>query len=90
MEKEAINKAISDATGLHGDFFDNLNAMHEAEKSLSLDERSIYWHWLAHITEKGRIATAAWLTTTATAPQRAEAFLRTKGMWREAVVEGGK
>src|SRR5688572_2311709 len=65
-------------------YSEDLNAMHEAEKTLSLDQRHDYWQWLARITEEGRMAEASWLTTTATALQRAEAFLRCLGRWRES------
>lgn len=63
------------------DFLNNLNDMHMAEKALTLDQRRTYWQHLQRITEKGRMAESSWLTTTATAAQRAEAFLKTIGKW---------
>jgi hypothetical protein len=64
------------------DYCNDLNAMHEAEKTLTLDQRRTYWNRLCLVTEKGRMAEASWLTTTATAAQRAEAFLKTIGKWK--------
>ena len=57
------------------DFCTDLNAMHEAEKSLPIKKILIYFKKL----EKG---TSFWFR--ATARQRAEAFLRTLGKWEEA------
>lgn len=53
----------------------DLNAMHEAENCLSLDDRNRY------IDALGTIHTDSWAFATATARQRAEAFLRTLGKW---------
>lgn len=64
-------------------YHSDLNSMHEAEKVLTLDQRHIYWQHLQRISEKERMATAAWTTTTATAAQRAEAFLKTIERWEE-------
>lgn len=64
-------------------FCNDLNAMHEAEKTLTLDQRRLYWQHLYRITEKGRMAEPGWLTATASARLRAEAFLRTLGKWKE-------
>lgn len=55
----------------------DLNAMHEAENCLSLDNRNHY------IDALGTIHTDSWEFATATAHQRAEAFLRTLGKWEE-------
>lgn len=63
------------------DYRNDLNAIHETEKKLTLQQREFYWSYLARITEKGRMGHDAWLTTTATAAQRAEAFLKTIGKW---------
>lgn len=55
----------------------DLNAMHEAEKTLSTSQQSDFLRTLAELT--GNID--AWLSVHATAPQRAEAFCRT--LWPE-------
>ena len=64
-------------------YLSDLNAMHEAERKLSLVQRDSYWRHLQRITEKGRMATAAWTTTTASAAHRAEALLRTLKLWED-------
>jgi hypothetical protein len=59
----------------------DLNAMHEAEKTLTHAEMALYMAWLpVHDYHCIR----------ATAAQRAEAFRRTKGLWREAGTESAK
>lgn len=63
------------------DYFSDLNACHEMEKVIKLAQRRDYWNWLYRITEQGRMAEPGWLTTTATAPQRAEAFGKTLNLW---------
>ena len=59
------------------DYCNDLNAMHEAEKVLTDDQRSIFYpRWLGGFMSRiGPIY--------ATAYQRAEAFLRTLGKWEE-------
>jgi hypothetical protein len=58
------------------DYCNDLNAMHEAEKALS-EERNHY------IDILGTMYSDSWEFATATARQRAEAFLRTLGKWEE-------
>lgn len=66
------------------DYLNDLNAMHEAEKVLSLSQRDQYQQWLYRIVEKEpRMAPIYWLAINSTAKQRAEAFLRTIGKWEE-------
>lgn len=59
------------------DYLDDLNAMHEAEKTLrnqfTLQEEE-YWRRLQHVEPHPIYATAA---------QRAEAFLKTIGKWAD-------
>lgn len=62
-------------------YFTDLNAVHEAENCLSLDDRNHY------IDALGTIYKGSWEFATATARQRAEAFLRTLGKWEEATVK---
>jgi hypothetical protein len=99
MKNEQINIAIAEACGWSGQRFDHikqrltwglpdccndLNAMHEAEKVLTLSQREVYQQWLYRICEREhRMAPIYWLAITATARQRAEAFLRTIGKWEE-------
>lgn len=61
----------------------DLNAMHEAEKTLSLGQRDQYINHLLHICDRAhRMASVpGWLMPTATARQRAEAFLITCSLW---------
>jgi hypothetical protein len=65
----------------------DLNAMHEARRRhITPGQRDVYLNWLARIVERERrMAPVGWLVVDATAPQHAEAFLRTVGKW----VEGG-
>ena len=94
MTDEKINAAIAAACGwkgnlicrdLNGDLWQSdlpnyctdLNAMHEAENGLNKNLRNQYIDWL------GTIHTDSWEFATATARQRAEAFLRTLGKWEE-------
>lgn len=67
------------------DYLNDLNAMHEVEKALTLDQRHIYYRRLWHICDKAhRMASVGeWLVPTATASQRAEAYLRTIGKWKD-------
>ena len=56
-------------------YHDDLNAMHEAEKILTTDDaHSFYWRLELDL---------GWEYASATAAQRAEAFLRTVGKWKE-------
>lgn len=74
------------------DYCHDLNAMNEAEEQLSPRERGDYHFWIldnddtnARQFVPGACPSACelWYLTHATARQRAEAFLRTKGMWKE-------
>ena len=59
-------------------YVNDLNAMHEAEKVLTWKNQKDYAAAL------GRSYDGSFLHVTATAKQRAEAFLRTIGKWEEA------
>lgn len=65
----------------------DLNAMHEAEKTLSEKMQVWYLQKLTQVRYKdgvsGMIACMIDKTTFATARQRAEAFLRVFGLWKE-------
>ena len=60
------------------DYLNDLNAMHDAEISLDGMNQITY---LAKLHENNHYC--SWGGTCATAPQRAEAFLRTLGLWEE-------
>jgi len=62
------------------DYLNDLNAMHEAEKTLNVsDEQITYWqNTLQLVCDRHNT-----ITLMATAAQRAEAFLRTIGKWTE-------
>lgn len=65
------------------DYCTDLNAMHEAEKTLnSWDNYVQYQAWLGYCG--GNAIVQLHECITATARQRAEAFLRTLGKWEEA------
>lgn len=55
----------------------DLNAIHKATMNLTLGEKDDI------ITQLGKICSLADRLTFASAIQRAEAFLRTKGLWKE-------
>jgi hypothetical protein len=62
------------------DYPNDLNAMREVitdVKILPLSKRDLYLQALAQITQRSRMATVGWTNTTATARQRAEAFIKT-------------
>ena len=59
------------------DYFSDLNAMHEAEKVLTKEQRRKYVRTLFQTTNTD------WDSHCATAAQRAEAFLKTLNLWEE-------
>ena len=66
------------------DYPNDLNAMHEAEKTLSQYNRDTYGRKLACLkSSEGFDDTSHFTSCHATASQRAEAFLRTIGRWIE-------
>ena len=60
------------------DYCNDLNAMHELEKGI---ENQQWWKFVYHLTDICGGGTA--LGISATAAQRAEAFLRTLGKWED-------
>jgi hypothetical protein len=92
MSEEEINIAIAEACGWKTgyrdpeawhplpDFLHDLNAMHEAEKVLDYNQMNRYQNIeLSRFVHTG----TTWICS-ATASQRAEAFLRTIGKWEDA------
>jgi hypothetical protein len=63
------------------DYLNDLNAMHEAEKVLTDDQLFVMSRWLQHSTRSTLVGVAV---MTATASQRAEAFLKTINKWEDS------
>lgn len=68
------------------DYPNDLNAMHEAEKVLTFDPQldcqfHQYWNYLSALGPSGNVGRRILLC--ATASQRAEAFLKTLGLWKD-------
>jgi len=65
------------------DYYGDLNACHEMEKSLTANQCEVYDKLL--LQQKGDMG---WVSSSyawnATAPQRCEAFLRALGLWEDA------
>jgi hypothetical protein len=66
------------------DYCNDLNAMHEAEKAINISYYREYTNDLYDIACRIHKETGVWMPYSATARQRAEAFLRTLGKWGEA------
>jgi hypothetical protein len=66
------------------DYLNDLNAMHEAEKALPVDQRKKYRDHLGSIVFDGKMSvdSHSWNWMSATAAQRAEAFLKTLNLWK--------
>ena len=62
------------------DYLNDLNAMHEAEKVLTMEQRNAYFFTLNTAVSNGE---GFWHLLHATAAQRAEALLRTLGKWED-------
>ena len=75
-------------------YCNDLNAMHEAEKTLNEKEAMFYLHRLFQKRLKdgstGTIACIMDNSVFATAPQRAEAFLSTLGKWKDKAQKEGE
>ena len=85
MTDEQINAAIAEAIDADPhwkcakDYCNDLNAMHEAEKTLSETNMFVMAHYIERfISRHGQHYFHA------TARQRAEAFLRTLGKWEQS------
>lgn len=62
------------------DYLSDLNAMHEAVKTLDFDGQASWQRWLLEAVNDAEL----WCPlANASAPQRAEAFLRSKKLWVE-------
>ena len=84
MTERECNWVFIQREGMIQNYCADLNAMHDAEESLSHNERV---NFLAHLESSvigsEFLALRHWPRVHATARQRAEAFLRTKGLWKE-------
>lgn len=78
------NGIIHDSSELP-DYLNDLNAMAEAEKTLPFpsQERDLYFLTLAEVVTGYRLSEFYSAVICAPAAKRAEAFLRTKGLWKE-------
>jgi hypothetical protein len=69
------------------DYLNDLNAMHEAEKILTYEQRETFVAELANTAQmkrtKATINSDYFIVTHATAAQRAEAFLRVLDLWKD-------
>lgn len=63
------------------DYLDDLNAMHEAEATLTDEQHTKFRVMLAEVVRDVRYFCRKY--TSATARQRAEAFLRTLNLWKD-------
>lgn len=64
------------------DWLNDLNAMHDAEKTLNEVDRVTYFRQLETIVDRDFDRVIAFAVGDATSSQRAEAFLRVKGLWK--------
>lgn len=65
------------------DYLNDLNAMHEAEESLNPSDKVRFYWMLAEVVNPMQLADKITFPLIhAKAEQRAEAFLRTKGLWK--------
>ena len=67
------------------DYLNDLNAMHEAEKVLTEKGVNAWWTYVGFIHRHNPTPFGTETAVHATAPQRAEAFLRTLGLWEETL-----
>ena len=83
MSDDEINKAISDHVDVWLPYARDLNAMYDAQTSLTAEQARCYDRELQKIGYRNRLAGAFWLWHFP-AKWKAEAFLRTIGKWKEA------
>jgi hypothetical protein len=78
------------------DYLNDLNAMNEAEKVLSGEQKEQFIFWLNHLhpsadihfaEKKRELRLDVFDLVHTTAAQRAEAFLRTLGLWQETTIQ---
>ena len=88
LNGRTIDQAKTDYISALPDYLNDLDAMHEAEEVLTgypskeWDNYIMDLHAVTQSTPSGKLSEIACITH-ATAAQRAEAFLRTLGLWEE-------
>lgn len=65
------------------DYYNDLNAMHEVEKSLLKSERDRYNLALTEVVTGYALLSFESAAISATAPQRCKAFLMVQGLWKD-------
>jgi hypothetical protein len=63
------------------DYLNDLNACAEFENTLNLDEKLIYYQWVLKVVQEQERIPYPCFTVSASASQRAEAFLRALNKW---------
>jgi hypothetical protein len=76
-------QTYKDGTDILPDYLNDLNAMHEAEKILSLNQQNAYINILNEMPDYKCPVHHDFQWCCSTAAQRAEAFLRTLNLWEE-------
>lgn len=90
MTPEAQRIAIEEAAGIDRDWLGSLDAMHEAEKVLNDSQKAIYFEAICVVLgiPEGLLSditsSQMFNILSATASQRAEAFLRTLNLWDDS------
>jgi len=83
---DGVSRGYQPTPGAHKkhlpDYLNDLNAMHEAQNSLTAEQARCYDRELQKIGYQNRLAGAFWLWHFP-AKWKAEAFLRTIGKWKE-------
>jgi len=64
------------------DYLNDLNACAEFENTLNLDEKLIYYQWVLKVVQEQERIPYPCFTVSASASQRAEAFLRALNLWK--------
>lgn len=80
--KHFFNSCLKSWEDFVPDYLQDLNAMHEAEKTLNEVDRVTYFRQLETIVDRDVGRVIAFAVGDATASQRAEAFLTVKGLWK--------
>jgi hypothetical protein len=89
MSEEQINTAIAEAIDADPhwkcakDYCNDLNAMREAEETLAESLQEKYLDNLYSVCNPDTMYNDTWKMNRATATERAEAFLKTIGKWKE-------
>ena len=84
--RDGVSRGYTPTPGAHKkhlpDYLNDLNAMHEAEKVMrdSPKKKHTYLQWLGC---EDAYTSTVFASVTATAAERAEAFLRTIGKWED-------